>query len=762
MADVTGRIGTDDVELNNAATEATLRQLLQATIAAGTKNTAALTSLAQQSGLNPAAIQQANAAVQQIIPQMNALGRASFMAGAALSSVKPTVDEVINLSKKLASGNAQASDVFQSLSKLPGPLGMVAAGLQQVAQFQEQQMTHYQNLTKVGINFGGSLTDLRMAASQTYMGMTEFANLMKANGEVFSRMGGTVDQGAKAFVKASNTLLSSDAGKNLRALGYTTEEVNQGMLNYIAVTGGRSKKEMQDTEALAKSTQAYLVELDELSSITGKSKEELQKKLKEEMEEAEFQLFLSTKSKAEREAIEASVKRATALYGKGGADVAKAQAQGLAVYGEAGKKFTALSAGAAESVRNDVEIRKRGGDQTKALQANEIAGRKANAESMSQYAGGVASVGRVLKGNEDAVKLAARDRIAGEKEIGEQYSEIAREREEREKGQAAAAAESKKAIDELGQKILAGVLPIVEKLMVGVNEVVSVFAKFPGVTAAVLGGFVAWKAWMAANKAKDFLSSILTGGAAGGSPGGGLPGGTVPGGGAGGAGGAAGRAGGLLSGVGPAMRGAAAGLRAFANPMVLAGAAGFGAAIAAIGAGIAGASWLVGKALPTLAEGFMKFTEIDGAKLGSSAFGIAKLGLGLIPFAPVAIWGMPAGLGLSMIGDGLVKMASVDPAKLEKVANAMEKIKAATPNLTDSLKAGVAGLVTKFTGPAEATPTAPGAPATAQSTETLINLINEVKQLNTITGDMLRYSKETADQSRRTVEAIRALKGDLF
>ena len=749
MADVIGRIGNEEVELNNAATEATLRLLLAATLATDKKQKENIAALAQKAGLDPTAVQEANKATKETVPQMNSLGRAAFMAGAALGSVKPAIDEIINLSKKLASGNAQASDLFGSLSKLPGPIGMVFSGFQQLAAFQEQQMAQYQMLSRSGINFGGSLTDLRMAASSAYMSVTDFGNLMKSNSETFAKMGGTVNEGAKAFVKASNTLLSSDAGKNLRALGFTAEEVNQGMLNYISISGGRSKKEMQDTEALAKSTTAYLTQLDELAAITGKSREEQEKKLKEEMEEAEWQLFLSTKSKEEREALTASVQRATTLYGKGGADVAKAQAQGLAVYGEAGKKFTALSAGAAESVRNDVEIRKRGGDQTKALQANEIAGRKANAESMSQYAGGVASVGKVLKGNEDAVKLAARDRIAGEKEIEDQYSQAAKERAEREASQAKAAGESKKALDELGQKILAGVLPIIERLLPIVNGVVSIMAEFPGVLSAVLAGFIAMKAWQGAQAAKQALGGLFGGG--GGGP-------AIP----GGAGGTAG-GGGMLAGMGPAMKGAAAGLRAFANPMVLAGAAGFGLAIAAIGAGIAGASWLIGKALPTLAEGFMKFTEIDGGKLSAAAGGIFKMGLGLIPFAPVAIWGIPAGLGLSMMGDGLQKIAAVDPNRLAQVAEGMQKVRDATPSLGDSLKAGVAGLVSKVVGPSTpaAAPAAAGG-GSGPSTDTIINLITEVKQLNSTSNDVLRFIKETADQTKRTVEAVRALNKDLF
>jgi hypothetical protein len=212
------------------------------------------------------------------------------------------------------------------------------------------------------------------------------------------------------------------------------------------------------------------------------------------------------------------------------------------------------------------------------------------------------------------------------------------------------------------------------------------------------------------------------------------------------------------------MRGAASGLRAFANPMVLAGAAGFGVAIAAIGAGIAGAAWLMGKALPTLAEGLMKFTEIDGSKLGAAAFGVAKLGVGLLPLAPFAIWGLPAAFAMNQLADGVSKMAAIDPGRLEKVAAGMEKIKAATPSVGDSIRAGIAGLVSKVTNTADATPS-PASNVTssgATSGVELINLINEIKRLNSISSDTLRYIKDTADHTKRTVDAINASSGNLF
>jgi hypothetical protein len=330
------------------------------------------------------------------------------------------------------------------------------------------------------------------------------------------------------------------------------------------------------------------------------------------------------------------------------------------------------------------------------------------------------------------------DQIAFEQKIAE-------ETKKQKESEATAAVKSKQALEELGQSILTAVMPFVKMLLPVVNAI----APLAPYIMAVVAAFAALKGAMAAKAALGAL-----GGGGGGGPLDALKGG-------GGAGGAGGAGGGMLSGMGTGLKAAAGGLRAFANPMVIAGAAGFGLAIAAIGAGIAGAAWLVGKALPTLAEGFMKFTEIDGAKLGASAFGIAKLGLGLIPFAPMALWGLPVGLALNMMGDGLQKIAAVDPSRLEKVAAGMEKVKAATPTVGESIRAGISGLVSKAIGPSESA----GAPAGkegASSANEIINLIAEVKRLNTTSAETLRYIKETAEYTKRTVDATKNLNRDFF
>ena len=109
----------------------------------------------------------------------------------------------------------------------------------------------------------------------------------------------------------------------------------------------------------------------------------------------------------------------------------------------------------------------------------------------------------------------------------------------------------------------------------------------------------------------------------------------------------------LGTGVG---EGAAGFLKAFANPMVLVGATTLGASIAAmiatIGAGIAGASWIMGKALPTLMEGIKSFEQIDGAKLKDTGEGMVGLGKGLAVFGA---GGAAAGIGgiISNMSEGI-------------------------------------------------------------------------------------------------------------
>ena len=162
-------------------------------------------------------------------------------------------------------------------------------------------------------------------------------------------------------------------------------------------------------------------------------------------------------------------------------------------------------------------------------------------------------------------------------------------------------------------------------------------------------------------------------------------------------------------------QGIAMGLMFFANPMVVAGAGGLAASIALVGAGIAAASWIMGKALPTLAEGFMSFNKIDGANLGRVGLGIGALGVGM---AAMGVGGVIAGIGNlvgSLFGGGIedtikkVEKFAEANINVDKVKNNADAIVAYSKAMAASglgnaasglgnMVGGIANAVTKFFG----------------------------------------------------------------
>lgn len=402
-----------------------------------------------------------------------------------------TAKSVVTLGKAAFDGVLSMSSVANALTGLPGPLGTLASVAGMAANAIEGIAKNYNTLTSSGINFGGSLTNMKLAASGAYMSLDQFASMLSTNSATLAKMGGNVDDGAQAFARVSNTLNKSPAGDALRSLGYTSEQVNSGLLNYISITGGRNKEELKTVEGqkkLADSAAAYMTQLDGLAQITGQSREEQEKALKAEMEEASFQAFLATKSKDEQEAIAASMASAGALYGKAGQDIVRSTAMGIAVQGEAGQKLTALSGGTAIAIQNDLAIRKQGGDNLAALNANEARGRAETAKNLLPLAGAVGTAGGALKGMDVAVKnMAAAQQagIRGEQGFQEQRASIAAKQKEQAVSQAASVAKAQTSLNELGQQIMAKLMPIFNviidittKLATGLNNVLGPIIDF--------------------------------------------------------------------------------------------------------------------------------------------------------------------------------------------------------------------------------------------------------------------------------------------
>lgn len=465
MADVTGTIGNEHVELNNAATEATLKLLLAAITGGNAKSAENIKSIATKAGMDPATVAKANeglknsaVAGEKSAGAFNKVAEGGASAAQGLDRLSTSLSPLID---KLLAGTAQASDAFGALEKLPGVLGTVMGLFGKVASYQQENMKTYQQITASGANLGGSLTDLRQAALNSYMSLDQFSNLIKNNSDAFSRMGGTVNDGVKAFTVFSNSLLKSETGSQLLALGITTEGFNNGMASYIAATGGRNRAEMQDREKLTAGAKAYFEQLDALATITGVSREEQEKSMKERAANEAWQAHLGTLSVEERAKAEAAAAEARNRGGKGAEQALMSAAMGFPPMTKAAQEYTAVARNSNAATMNLVKDIKDSSKTVKDIQNNGAAitsglakdGRE-NTQVMKALAMQGGDLSEISTKSLAAMNKAKNQEIKSDADARAQLEQVqAEQRKRMADSQAKQMAETDKAFKETGQAI---------------------------------------------------------------------------------------------------------------------------------------------------------------------------------------------------------------------------------------------------------------------------------------------------------------------
>ena len=734
MADVTGHIGNEQVELNNAATEATLKLLLQSSISANKQTLDGIKSMAQKAGvLDPKAAEEASEGLKTVSAGSAATSAGLQAVGFAASIAGAAFQKAATIAQTLTSGNAQVSDLFNSLSFLPFGIGKVASGMAQLSKIQEEYLGTYRTISASGVNFSGSLTDMRKAASDTYMTLGDFSKVVKEHSGTFARMGGTADEGAKAFVKLSKELNSSKTGDDLRGLGYSTTQVNEGMLNYIAMTGGRTKKELENSAKLTQAAGEYMTQLDALSELSGKSREQQEQELKEASANQAYQSYLLTLDEEGKKKANAALAEANAKGGKGAMQALQSQFLGLPPMTKAAQEFTALapaaSAGLSKMTANVTDSTKTVADQQRegarlGVAVSQDIGRLGKTAANAMIMSGSALSGTVGQMQGTANQLKAQG-IQSNEDAEKQLAEVQAKQKARTESEADAAAKSQKAVQELGQEILNRLLPIFQQLLQIINPVTIALADFGkylldspnllkglGIAAVALTGlFVTWKIVSAALVAKQAIEAAKRVKEHG------------------------------LSGLGP--------LGSKGNPMHTIGGAGGGAGGAGDIAGKAGKFGKFAKLAAGGVGGLVGGFALDYASDKLKESGNPKLAAGA-GIGSAALTGAGMGAMLGPIGAAIGGLAGAAyGAYQNKDALFGGPTKPSTEKNADN-KESAEDTQTNFTEEQE------------QQRKSQEILITEITKLNTYMADVVRYTRETSENSRRTIDAVKAMGGDLF
>jgi len=644
-------------------------------------------------------------------------------------------------------GTDKFGDFTSSLTGYMSQFGMgfalMAQGIQRLVDELDQQIVTFRTLSMVGADFGSSLFDSRYAAIDAGLSLETFSAQVSVNANNFALLGGSVNAGVKRFTAISK-VLQRDAQPMFSKFGLTMEETTDMLTDYLEIQTGLGRAQDMSNQDLVEGTTNYIKELDLLARVTGISRKEASDAMKLQQQDKILKSLMMSMTEEQSlrlggmlagigKVSPAMADAVKELVVTGGAPIS-ANAKGLALINP---QLLTMAAGLRDGSTSNEAF------QMELRRTAQMA--KAQGASMGDQMALQQLLGNDMMG---AGAMAAQFAKFGEKSV-----EALKEQAAAEESAGKVAADFSNQMRKLMNSIIILFKPLfyaVELLAAGLTAVmpalkyVMIALVAFGGTLLVLKGIMLTLAAVGAAKAavgtaggvgkfargayetgKEGLKNFVTGKSSTGA-------GTASGGGGGGGAGGKvleglGKSGG---GIGAGLKGMATGLLAFANPMVLLGAAGLATSIAIIGAGIAGATYLIGGSLNKFAEGLGAVGAIDGGNLLKVAGGVVALGGAM---AAMGVGSVVSGFG-SMFGSGTSNLAKNINATLDSLdKDKIEGYTVALENLSESF-AGLNSNMSK-------TITASG----KTSGDKLEELNNTMRAMLTELQGQKRFVKQTAE-----------------
>lgn len=279
MATVTVDIpGIGEVEAKNAASEATLREIL--------KNLGGRSPVGSPAGQAGGGVRGADKAAGNLDNFSKATDGAttsvstfskklSNFAGGILnlltSAVSATVGSVVNLGAEILKGGNTLTDFAQHL---PIP------GLQAFSGLLDNQISLFRDLSSTGASFGNNMFEIVRVAGQAAIPIEQFSELIQKSGDGLRLFGPTVESGARQFATLAKQLRQGESGKRLMAMGFTTQELNENMIAFNEMMHVSGRTSRMTNQQLIDGTAKYSLELDRIAKLSGKSRKQLEEEMK--------------------------------------------------------------------------------------------------------------------------------------------------------------------------------------------------------------------------------------------------------------------------------------------------------------------------------------------------------------------------------------------------------------------------------------------------------------------------------------------------
>lgn len=203
-----------------------------------------------------------------------------------------------DLTGTFASGIPTISDVM-------GALGGIGVPGENLVKHMEGQVQTYQRLSRSGLDFGGDIIEMGLAATRARMNLDQMAAVGEENSQVFAALGGLANEGFQQFLTRTAQFYDQPELVNpLRNLGMSFEEINENLLIFEQISARTTLKDQRDQATRLQAAQRFSVELDAIAKLTGKQADQLRAEMNERMREGRIRAVMMGMTAETAEAFE--------------------------------------------------------------------------------------------------------------------------------------------------------------------------------------------------------------------------------------------------------------------------------------------------------------------------------------------------------------------------------------------------------------------------------------------------------------------------
>ena len=326
------RIEGDQITLNDAASEETLRELVD--LLSRQQSSSGSSSAARQQQKQTAdnmkkaadGLKNASVKLEDVIDTFDDIestaGKTFTQVGQKiqkeLSTISKNTGNVINdlirgpasfetVGRAMQQGSAQAGELMEEFAQgaagaIPGigAFGTAAktgaavfgAGAMAAAAYAQNMADGFVALSQTGANFNGDITQTAAAINGLGLTLNSFTQIVQNNAAGLARYGGNVRDGTRAFVELAEVMRGQFGGE-LYAIGLRYEEQNETLAKFIATQSRNTAFTNLTYLEQSQLYREYISDLNRLVGLTGKNRQQLADELAQNQLRADANLRLS-------------------------------------------------------------------------------------------------------------------------------------------------------------------------------------------------------------------------------------------------------------------------------------------------------------------------------------------------------------------------------------------------------------------------------------------------------------------------------------